>query len=346
MSDLPASTGQVQTVRGAMPAEAVGVTLMHEHLLCDITPPELMAQGQAEQPITLETAFAIRYHWCRHYGNNILDCADTAAKEAAHFRAAGGDTIVELTTFGIKPDPAGLRVVSERADINIVAGTGYYTEPFAATAIVDRSIESLAAEMIADIRNGFADTSVRAGIIGEIGISDPWTSAERRVLTAAVLAQRETGASINVHPGRDPASPAAIARFIRNEGGDPEQLIISHIDRTLFEEAAVVQLLDEGCVAEWDFFGIKSSHYPFANIDLPNDGQRLNLINKLMRRGYGRQIAVSQDICTKTRLMRWGGHGYAHMLENVLPMMRRKGFSQSEIEQLLILTPRRLLALA
>lgn len=124
-----------------------------------------------------------------------------------------------------------------------------------------------------------------------------------------------------------------------------ERLIISHLDRTLFIDDSIVALLDEGCIAEWDFFGIESSYYPFADIDLPNDGQRLNLIRRLIDRGYGRQITISQDICTKTRLMRWGGHGYAHLLENVVPMMRRKGFAGSEIEDLLVLTPRRLLTL-
>jgi phosphotriesterase-related protein len=342
----PATRGGIQTVRGAIPAAALGPTLMHEHLLCDITPPELKAQGHTEQPITLENAFAVRYHWCRHYGNHILDSVDVAAEEADRFRKAGGSALVDLTTVGIRPDPAGLRAVSERTGLHVIAGTGFYVEGHAGERIADRSVDSLAAEMILGIHEGLAGTDVRAGIIGEIGVSDPWTRAERRVLAAAVIAQRATGASINVHPGRDAASPLSVVRSVREEEGDVERLVISHIDRTLFAEDEVVRLLDQGCVAEWDFFGIESSHYPFANVDLPNDGQRLTLIQKLMRRGYARQLAVSQDICTKTRLVRWGGHGYAHLLENVVPMMQRKGFSEAEIDQLLIHTPRRLLALA
>ena len=34
--------------------------------------------------------------------------------------------------------------------------------------------------------------------------------------------------------------------------------------------------------------------------------------------------------------MRWGGHGYGHIFANVVPMMRRRGFSKSEIDTILV----------
>ena len=35
---------------------------------------------------------------------------------------------------------------------------------------------------------------------------------------------------------------------------------------------------------------------------------------------------MAHDIATSHRLTKYGGHGYAHILENVMPIMRRKGF--------------------
>ena len=46
--------GMVQTVRGPIPPETLGATLMHEHVFCDITPPELAAQVEPDVEITLE----------------------------------------------------------------------------------------------------------------------------------------------------------------------------------------------------------------------------------------------------------------------------------------------------
>ncbi len=52
--------------------------------------------------------------------------------------------------------------------------------------------------MIRDLEQGFEGTDIRAGIIGEIGVSDPWHPDERRAMTAAALAQQQTGAAITV----------------------------------------------------------------------------------------------------------------------------------------------------
>ena len=41
---------------------------------------------------------------------------------------------------------------------------------------------------------------------------------------------------------------------------------------------------------------------------------------------------MAHDICNKHRLTRFGGHGYAHILENVMPIMRRKGKFLAERE--------------
>ena len=38
------------------------------------------------------------------------------------------------------------------------------------------------------------------------------------------------------------------------------------------------------------------------------------------------------------------GHGYAHILANVVPLMRRKGFREEDISAILVDTPRRILA--
>ncbi len=341
-----ARAGEVQTVLGAVPPGALGVTLMHEHLLCDVTPPDLAIQGLPEIEITLENVFEVRHHWCRHYGNHILASVDDMVQEALLFREAGGGTIVELTTVGMKPDPLGLHAISAQSGVHVVAGCGTYVESFAGAALAGHSVEELAAEIIASVRDGIAGTGVRAGIIGEIGVSDPWTEGEQNALRAAAVAQRETGAAVNVHPGRDPDSPLAILRLFAAGGGDPTRLVLSHMDRTLMTEEGIMPLLEMGAVVEWDFFGIESSYYPFAPIDLPNDAMRLDLIRRLMDRGHAEQIAISHDICTRTRLRRYGGHGYAHMLDNVRPVMRRKGFSEEEIQVLLVETPRSLLTLA
>jgi phosphotriesterase-related protein len=56
-----------------------------------------------------------------------------------------------------------------------------------------------------------------------------------------------------------------------------------------------------------------------------------------------KQIVISHDICHRTRLTRYGGHGYQHIFRNVIPMMRWRGSSEAEIDTIMVETPKRLL---
>ena len=337
--------GFIQTVCGPVDPATLGLTLMHEHLLCDIAPPALRANDLPEPEISLHNCWQIRHQWAQHRGNCLLDDELTAVEELKDLFAVGGRSVVELTVSGISPNPEGLQRISLASGVNIIAGCGFYVEAFRDDDHLLSSTDELAERMIVDVRNGIGGSDIRAGLIGEIGISDDWTETEQRALCAAAIAQHETGACLNVHPPRNVAALLEIAGLVRESGGDPERLVLSHIDRTVFTLDDLFRVADTGCVIEYDFFGIESSYYPFQDIDLPNDAMRLDAIRALIERGHSSQITLSQDICTKTRLNRYGGHGYSHLFRNVVPVMRRKGFSENDINTLLIDTPRRLLTI-
>jgi phosphotriesterase-related protein len=183
-------------------------------------------------------------------------------------------------------------------------------------------------------------------MIGEIGCQAPWTRLERKVMKGAILAQAETGAAINVHPGRVPDQPQEAADYIAAEGGQIERVVISHIDRTIFDDERLLRLADTGCVLEFDLFGRETSYYTASDIDMPNDAMRLKHIRMLIDHGHLERVVISHDICWQSRLMNFGGHGYGHIFRNVVPLMRRRGFSEAEIEAILVGNPKRLLTIA
>lgn len=79
---------------------------------------------------------------------------------------------------------------------------------------------------------------------------------------------------------------------------------------------------------------------------MPNDAQRLDLIKRIVDDGHGERVVIAHDIFTKHRLVSYGGHGYGHILTNIRPTMRRKGFSDAEIADITEGNPARILALA
>ncbi|MBN8875846.1 MAG: hypothetical protein J0H67_23665 [Rhodospirillales bacterium] len=338
--------GQVQTVLGPIDPARLGRTLMHEHILWDIRPPpDRGAEVDQGPEIDLCTCWKINYGQIRAPRNAVLQCEATAAEEIGELRAAGGESVVELSCGGLAPDPEGLAGVSRKSGVHIVMGCGHYVHEYQDPANAARQPEDFAREMIAQVFEGAWGTSIRAGIIGEIGCQAPWTDQEKRVMAGALLAQRETGAAVNVHPGRHPDQPQEIADFVRAHGGDASRVIISHIDRTIFDETRLLRLADSGVVIEFDLFGTEQSYYKLADIDMPNDAVRLRLIRTLIAHGHLERVVISHDICSRTRLTRFGGHGYGHIFSNVLPMMRRRGFDQAEIDAILVHNPRRLLTI-
>ena len=59
----------------------------------------------------------------------------------------------------------------------------------------------------------------------------------------------------------------------------------------------------------------------------------------MFKLGYGNKILISHDICSKTRLHYWGGHGYGHIFRNILPLMKKYGINNNQIDQLIRINP-------
>ncbi|MDA4122857.1 MAG: aryldialkylphosphatase [Thaumarchaeota archaeon] len=343
-------SGKVMTVRGPIEPHKLGITMMHEHLLIELSrffaePSGAAEKKRAHGPVTIEALGWIRTHEANHLENLRLDDEALAIKEVDSYKRAGGGGIVDVTPRGIGRDPSGLKSVSEKTGINVIAGTGYYVGAAHPKEVVKKSVADIAREIVDEMDSGIAETGVRPGIIGEIGTSDPLLDGEKKVLRAAARAQKETGASISIHPGRQERSPMKVLEVLRSEGATMERVVMGHLDRTVGDMAGLKELAKQGCGLEFDMFGF-DGHYAWSDFPVPNDAGRIELIANLVEGGFVDQIVVAQDVCTKVQLKRYGGYGYSHILENALDWMRTRGLSQKQLDKILIDNPRRFLTLA
>jgi phosphotriesterase-related protein len=344
--------GKVQTVLGLIDPADMGVTITHEHLLVDEAhlyhePEDPEARKTFHAP--LDMAALSRMYYAGHdnlESTTMLDEA-LAIEEASHFKRLGGSTLVEVTPIGIARTPQGLRRIAKATGLNVVMGCSYYVDESLPPEIAGKSQGEITDELITEIFVGADGGEVRPGLIGEVGCSWPMTELEERVVRASARAQKLTGAPLMIHPGRDANAPIEIVKILEEEGADLERTIICHIDRTILEPPQLVELASTGVVLEYDLFGHEHSHYVHnLDVDQPNDAERLRYIRYLMDAGFGGQIVVSQDCDNKIYLRKYGGCGYAHIIENVVPKALRRGFTRDEIDQLLIHTPRRLFTFA
>ena len=360
--------GRIQTVTGLIDPEMLGVCLTHEHLLLDLSdllppPNTASARGFYASPLTVEAAA-----YCRNYSefstaHHRLDSVETAVEELGLFKQHGGQAMIDLTLPDIYRDPLGLRRISRTTGVHVVMGCGFYVAAAHPPALADWSEEQIAAMIVADIVEGAAaeeesrstgkgvvhrrNTGVRAGVIGEIGCSSPLHDDERKCLRAAARAQRQTGATVFVHPGRAETAPLEILDQLSSAGADLQRVVLAHLDRTVFNRDMLRQIAETGAYLSYDLFGDHpSGFYPHnPAVHLLNDAGRVAEVSWMIEQGWTEQILISHDMAQAFRLAKWGGHGYHYILAEIVPQMRMRGISEEEIDQILIGNPRTLLTM-
>ena len=345
--DRPELTGKIQTVLGLISPDELGVTLPHEHLIddgsCYFVEPECAGdRAMAHKAVSVDLLWWLHYHFTQNTDEVVLRDEQIAIEEAMRFKLAGGNTIAEVTSVELGRDPAALARISRATGLHIIMGSGHYLAVSHGAQMDTMSENEIVDEIVRDIMEGVGTTEIRAGLIGEIGCSWPLFPNERKSLRAAGRAQKLTGAALHVHPGRNPQAITEIVDILQDVGADLSHTIFDHVERTYRDLKQTIELAKTGCCIEYDLFG-REGYYPI-NLDLPNDSQRINELMQLIDEGYLSQLLISHDIWTKTQCCTYGGWGYAHILNNVVPVMLAKGITREQIRIIMVDNPRRMFA--
>ncbi|XP_064018386.1 phosphotriesterase-related protein isoform X1 [Pogoniulus pusillus] len=370
---MPSLRGKVQTVLGPVEPDCLGYTLTHEHLTMNYSscfcPPSPGQEALSDGPIEMKNLFWIKQNPYSHKENLLLYQETAAVKEELlHFKAAGGGTIVENTTTGIARDVKTLKKLAEETGVHIIAGAGFYVDSTHSPQTQAMTVEQLTGIIVDEILSGADRTSIKCGVVGEIGCSWPLTESERRVLQAAAQAQAQLGCPVIIHPGRSSEAPFQIIRLLQEAGAKAAKTVMSHLDRgyeykgilleinthslekthsnhwewTIFDTKKLLEFAQLGCYLEYDLFGTEFLRYQFhPSIDMPSDNERIARIHLLINEGYEDRILMAHDVHTKNRLMKYGGHGYSHILTNIVPRMLNRGISQDKIDKILLANPKR-----
>lgn len=339
----------VTTVLGKKEAGELGVCAPHEHIYIDMSvffapPEEIGMKNIAYGPVTMEKLGILKRNPFAVLDNVQMMDEETQIKEIMEFKSAGGNTIVDASTVGLGRDPVLLARASAATGLNIIAGAGFYVEGAQTAETLAMSVEQIEEQIVKEVEKGIGHTEIKAGIIGEIGVSHVLFPFEEKSLRGACRAQVRTGAPLMVHINPWCTQGLTAMEIIKEHGIRPEQVVICHSDVENREEY-IFQLLDMGVYVEFDNWGkemftdrwdCKPGSGRFVN-----DWERVLLVKKILDRGYGKQMLLSTDLCLKSLLHRYGGWGYDHILTHILPMLDEVGVSKIEIEEMLTENPAR-----
>ncbi len=297
----------------------------------------------ASGPWDLAAATEARWNPGAHPDNYQLTDVDVAVAELAPFAEAGGQAVVELTPPALGRDPVRVREISERTGVHVVLGAGHYLEPVHEPWVGAASEGTIAARLVDEVRDGIAGTGIRPGILGEIGTSDPVTAAERRVLRGVAIASAVSGLAISVHLHPWGHNGPSVLDELERAGADPARVILGHVSTAIDRPDELRALLDRGAALAFDLFGFDHSLLGQGRWP-PSDRDVAIEIARLVRAGFGDRIVLGQDVGVRTRLRRWGGWGYAHLLEHVMPLLEDVGLDPAAGRAMLVDNPARLLA--
>lgn len=336
----------IRTVTGDIAPESAGVTLVHEHLHMDAT-PLLTEHGYASDhesvpAFTPATAAECRWKPGAHPDNYVLTELDAVLEDLLDARDLGVATVVDATPVDLGRSPTRLRELSQRTGLHIVMGTGYYLAASHRRVLEEGDEEQTTYDRILDEHRHGVE-GVHPGLIGEIGTGDPPAPSELRVLRGAARAAQATGLalSVHVHPWGD--GGRTVMEIVADTGLAPDRVILQHMNTAIGAPDYLVDLLRSGAHLGFDLFGFDHSllgagRYP------PSDADAATAVARLVHEGWIERLVLSQDVGVRTRLRRYGGWGYGHLLRHVVPLLRERGLNDTDLAILLVDNPARLLA--
>ncbi len=296
------------SVSGLKSVSEMGITLTHEHILVDFI-------GAKE---TNSSRWDI---------DSVIRKSIPFLKEV---KQTGANTFFEASIAFQGRDPLVTKLAAEKSGLNIVLNTGYYGadgNKYLPTHAYTETAKQLANRWVDEYKNGIGDTNIKPGFIK---ISVPPNTLEeihKKLTYAAALTHIETGLTITSHTG--PAIPAfEQMEIIQKAGVNLNAFVWVHAqfekDKTKYIEAA-----KQGVWISLD--GVNEKNYK----------DYVTLISYMKAKGYLHKILISQDSGWYTVGQKNGGNykGYTAIFNYLVPFLKESGFTQKEINILLIKNP-------
>jgi phosphotriesterase-related protein len=319
---------QIQTARGPVDTAELGVTLMHEHVFV-LTPD-------------------VQQNYPQEWGSEDDRIADAVQKLQKAYDA-GVRTIVDPTVVGLGRYVPRIERIAAQVPLNIVVATGLYTYddvPFWGRYRGPALNETLGSEVpdplvdmfVADITEGIAGTSVKAGMLKCAIDHQGLTPGVERVMRAVGRAHAQTGTPVTVHTHPGTQTALHVQRVLcEQEGVAPHRVVLGHSGDTTDAEH-LTALAEAGFVLGMDRFGI--------NLDTTFEA-RADIVVEMCRRGFAGQMVLSQDASCYIDwidpsimpfLPQWH---YTHLHEDVIPYLLEQGVTQEQVDTMLVEVPRR-----
>lgn len=316
---------QINTVRGPIDTDGLGVTLMHEHVFV------LSAEIMQNYP--------------EGWGDEEKRVSD-AISRLNELKARGVDSIVDLTVIGLGRYIPRIERIARETDLHIIVATGVYTYNdvpmyfhFQGPGTELGGPEFMADMFVRDITEGIAGTGIKAAILKCATDQQGVTPGVERVLRAVAHAHRQTGVPISTHTHAHTERGLEQQHIFEEEGVDLSRVVIGHSGDTT-DIDYLEKLIARGSIIGMDRFGI--------DVLLPFE-DRVNTVARMCERGHAGKMVLSQDAACfndwlpeaalPVVLPNWH---YLHIHNDVIPALKARGVTDEQLHTMLVENPRKI----
>jgi phosphotriesterase-related protein len=315
---------KINSATGPISIDAIGKTLMHEHLMIGF-PGWESDSTQDDIPRREVVAF----------------CLDRIAE----LKSAGFSSMLDPCPNDLGRDVSLMAELSAMSGFNILFATGLYHRHFGGAPywlfrqLYDPDIESRLAELfVIELTEGVSKTGIKASVIKVATHNPPFTDYEKMVFRAAARASNATGAPITTHTEAVLGDEQIL--FLSSLGVPPHKIIVGHSCGTSdfnYHKAIV----DRGAYIGFDRFGLEV---------IQADAVRMESLVKLVNEGYAARLIISHDCVWCWRGLHkpraiaaqaQAAHGSMRITRVIAPLLLGMGVTRQQIDSMLIDNPRR-----
>lgn len=220
-----------------------------------------------------------------------------------------------------------LSQLSMKSGMPIVAGGGFYTQPFYPKEISTMSEEQIFQALVKQVETD------PIGVFGEIGSWDYITADERKVFRAIGRAHVATNVPIFTHTGIPGKSALEQLDILEDAGVKPNRVVIGHLGNLVDPKVAIHKAICR-----------RGAFVGFDRQGGPGDDQVVPMAMALIEAGFAENLMFSADASSESQMKRRNGQGYAKTFTVFVPKVKAAGASDDVLRTIMVDNPRRFLA--
>jgi len=300
----------IETVQGPISPEALGFTLIHEHITCD-------SSGARDTGPR---------RWLR---DRVVT---TMAPHLHALRDCGVTGLIDCSPMCLGRDPLVLLRLSLLTGLHILTNTGLYTEPYLPQEVLAMSAQAIARRWVTEWREGIDGTGIRPGLIKIAVNPGHLAPVQQTIVRAAAITHQATGLLVAAQAG-DAVAARESLDIIEAEGMSPSRYVIAHADQ-IPEPEVHIELAERGAWLEYDAIGTRPIEDHVA------------LVGRMLEWGFEDQLLLSQDAGWFEVGEPDGGipRPYTTIVDEFIPRLVDAGVSDNRIYKLFVQNPREALA--